>query len=78
MYNVLRYNYQSNEITETLNAILQASKELNAYLDDKGKELFAKYTDLQRQYVTENEYESFEHGFRLGANCILDTFVFKK
>lgn len=75
MYNVLRFNNHSNEITEILNAILQTSKELNAYLDDNCKELFSKYTDLQRQYVTENEYESFAHGFRLGAGCMFDTFV---
>ena len=75
MYNVLRFNNHSDEITEILNTILQTGKELEAILDDNGKELFSKYTDLHRQYVTENEYESFAHGFRLGAGCMLDTFV---
>ena len=77
IYNVSRFSHHSKEFQKILNSILETAKELNALLSDNQKELFSKYTDLQEHYVTVNEFESFSEGFRLGASCVLDTFILK-
>jgi hypothetical protein len=77
IYNVSRFKHHSNDFSDILNNILKTGKELEAILGENEKALFLKYMDLQEHYVTANEFESFAEGFRLGAGCMLDTFMLK-
>lgn len=59
--------------TQTLNEYLNRhEKDLNALLDETGKEIFQKYRDCSRELKMESDCDNFISGFRLGGRIVIE------
>ncbi|MDP4120203.1 MAG: hypothetical protein Q8876_04000 [Bacillota bacterium] len=68
---------EENEYKKLSAMLCETEAKVLELLDEKGKELFEYYIELQDELLAFGEKERFKDGFKIGAEIMVDTFVKK-
>ena len=66
-----------SELKKKLNILTQTEEQLTSKLAEEEKDLFLKYTSQSSEFLCVSNADSFNAGFRLGAEFTYDTFIEK-
>ena len=70
-----RYFDQDSEYGHTMAHLVNSENSLRALLDDTGKALFEKVTDIQGKLNALSATDSFCFGYRLGVLMMVEVFT---
>lgn len=75
----VRYAGINDPNIKQLESLLQRNGEkLEKYLDEKGNDIFEKYNDCVKEYISVLSEQSFSDGFCLGTKLVAEALTFNE